>query len=524
MKKVFLVLMALALLAPSAIFANGQQSGGTANAAGYTGTLPYVEMDWYFGADPIGAPDWPMIQDALNAYIGTKLNMKLNMHLWPPQDWEQRMTVMVASGQDVGIIGFGSQSKLDYVIQSQRGSFYAIETLLEQYGKGTKALFNEGVWDAMKINGHIYGIPSLKDNCYIIPLIYNEEMAQKLGIDMTKAPTNGSDWYKLEPWLNDAIAKRDQVYGKLEEPLIGSTEIEMPYNFAIDNILNDSFLAVVNIPGIMDIKGFDEKTVFNLYATQEYRDFAHAQYRMVQKNILAYDYLDKPEWNPSGNMFAFVGWGYTYMPEHLNGPNYTTRMIDPSPSRLWTGTQNYYSSGTAISANCKNPDRAMMFLELVNNDPFVATLLRFGIEGTHWQRDAQGRMQLSGRNAENLTQKGYLLWYNAPVGNLTIVNAPESYSGPNNIMMTKMIQANKDAKLPTHMGFSLNIQPISNEIAACTNVVMEYRDTLRRGQAASEADVDRLINEFNTKLRANGIDRILAEAQRQADAFLAAKR
>jgi putative aldouronate transport system substrate-binding protein len=523
MKKALGIALVLTLALSTALFAAGRQGARAAgsNAPGYTGDLPYAEFDWYVGLDPVQSPDIPVVNEALNAYIGPKINAKVNLHYWPSTDWETRMTVMVSSGQDLGIIGFGSQSKLDYLIQAQRGSFYPIENLLNQYGTGTKALFNQGVWDAMTINGHIYGIPSLKDNCYIISFIYNEEMAQKLGVDAARAPYTGG-WYELENWLNDVKARRDQVLGtNIEEPLIAGTDLEMPYNFALNTLLNDSFLAVTNIEGIMDVAGYDPKTVFNLYGTQEYRDFAHAQWRMVQKNILAYDYTGKSEWNFTGNMFAFVGWGYTYMPEHLFGDAFTTRMVEPA--RVWTDTQNYYSAGTAISAASRNPERAMMLLEMVNNDPFVATMLRFGVEGQHWRRDAQGKMTFEGTRNAVASQRGYYYWYNAPVGNLTIVEAPEDHAGPGSVMFTKMNQFNREAKQPAYMGFSFDIQPVSNDIAACTNAVMEYRDTLRLGRAGSEAEVDRLIDEFNAKLRANGLERILAEAQRQADAFLAAR-
>ena len=40
------------------------------------------------------------------------------------------------------------------------------------------------IWNAMRIDGEIYGIPALKDNCYIMNMIYNEEMAEELGLDM----------------------------------------------------------------------------------------------------------------------------------------------------------------------------------------------------------------------------------------------------------------------------------------------------------------------------------------------------
>jgi hypothetical protein len=310
----------------------------------------------------------------------------------------------------------------------------------------------------------------------------------------------------------------------IEEPLIWNTAGgDMPLHFAVNALLDiGNLLAVTNIDGIMDVAGYDSKTVFNLYATKEYRDFAHAQWRMVQKNILAYDYTDKGEWQYTGNVFAYFGWGYTYIPEHLYGDAFTTRMVEPA--RVWTDTQNYYSAGTAISAASKNPERAMMFLELVNNDPVVATMMRFGIEGQHYKKDAQGRMTFEGTRNANAAERGYHYWYNAPVGNLTIVQAPEDYTGPNGIMFTKMNQFNKDAKQPVYMGFSFNIQPVSNEIAACNNVVMEYRNILSTGTAGSEAEVDRLIDEFNAKLKANGVDKILAEAQKQADAFLASRR
>ena len=44
----------------------------------------------------------------------------------------------------------------------------------------------------MKINGHIYGIPTLKDNGFYISLIYNDTMAQELGIDIDGFGNDGA--------------------------------------------------------------------------------------------------------------------------------------------------------------------------------------------------------------------------------------------------------------------------------------------------------------------------------------------
>jgi putative aldouronate transport system substrate-binding protein len=167
----------------------------------------------------------------------------------------------------------------------------------------------------------------------------------------------------------------------------------------------------------------------------------------------------------------------------------------------------------------------MMILNLVNTDSELATMMRFGIEGKHYIKNDQGKMQFEGseRNGGERADYGYYYWYAAPVGNLTIVNAPEGLIGPNGIMLTEMQKYNQTAVIPNHMGFVFDITPVSNEVAACTNVVMEYRDTLRNGQLGSEEEVDTTIDEFVAKLKSNNVDKIVAEVQSQINTWKAGK-
>jgi putative aldouronate transport system substrate-binding protein len=458
----------------------------------------------------------------MNEYLKEKVNANVNIYYWESKEWETKMTTMISAGQDVGIIGFGSQSKLDYVVHANRGSFYPLDDLLKQYGTGTLALFPEDIWECMKINGEIYGIPSLKDNCYIMSFIYNADMAEALGIDMSKVKY--TNWRQIEPFLEEVVKLRSEKFPEYDQyPLCGGAGREVPYNFALETFLNDSYLAVCNIDPFFDVKEYDDDTVFNLYATEEYREFCKSRQRMVEKNIFAYDYTGKSEWNYTGGMFAWPGWGYTYMQEHLYGDAFTTKMI--VSDHIWTETNNYFSAGTAISANCAQPERAMMILELVNTDPEFATMWRFGVKDEHYIINEQGKMQFEGskRNGGARADYGYYYWYAAPVGNLTIVNAPESLTGPDGIMLKEMVRYNNEAVRPKHMGFVFDITPVANEIAACTNVVMEYRDVLRNGQLESQDEVDRIVDEFVAKLEANGVDKIVAECQKQIEDWKASK-
>jgi len=484
-------------------------------------SLEPVHLDWYIGQSE--HPDDAIINDYINKYLTEKLNTTITLNFGTGDEYWGNMVTRISSGQDLGIIGFGSQTKLDYVVQSQRGAYYPLDgedALMDTYGEGTKALFDETVWNAMKINGHIYGIPTLKDNGFYISLIYNDTMAQELGVDV-----NGfkfESFRDVEDLAYEVKEKRDAAHPEWAEyPVLWNVALSHPYNFAVENFLNDSFFAVCNVPGIDTIEGYDNETVFNLYDTPEYLEFAIQKQKMVEDGIYAYDYTDRSEWQYTGAVFGWVGWGYTYMEEHMYGDNFVTkmRMFD----KTWTDTNNFFSAGTAISANCATPDRAMMVLNLVNTDSEFATMMRFGFAPDYWTTDAEGKMTFEGTKNEKPGERAYYNWYMAPVGNLTIVNAPEKLTGPDGIMLKNMMALNDSCIKAQHLGFTFDTAPVVNEVAACTSVEMEYKNDLVRGQLADEDDVKDTVAEFVDKLNANGVATVIDEVTKQIAAWEAAR-
>lgn len=479
-------------------------------------------IDWYFGQSETSNPDWQKVNEAINEYLAEQIGVNVNLHFWgKAEDWE-KMTTMISAGQDVGIIGFGSQTKLDYVINSQRGAYYPIEDYLNSdLGAGTKALFDEGIWDAMTIDGHIYGIPSLKDNGFYISMVYNKTMADELGIDVNEFEFGS--FQDVTAWAYNVKEKRDAAHPEMAEyPVIWNVAAVHPYNFAVENFLNGSFFAVCNIPEIMQIESVpDTETVFNIYETPEFKEFAIQKQKAVEDGIYLYDYTDKSEILYGGNVFAQVGWGYTYFQSDMWGSAVETdgRMFD----QMWTDTNNFFSAGTAISSKCANPEAAFKVLNLVNTDSKFATMMRFGIEGTHYTRDAEGKMTFEGTANNDRSNSLYYNWYMAPVGNLTIVEAPESLSGPDGIMLTKMAQYNEECIQAAHMGFVFDQNVVATEVAACISAEKEYYNDLVTGQLADEEEVVEIIDELNAKLAANGLDKVLAEVVAQMDAWKAAK-
>ena len=81
------------------------------------------------------------------------------------------------------------------------------------------------------------------------------------------------------------------------------------------------------------------------------------------------------------------------------------------------------------------------------------------------------------------------MWYAAPLGNLLIVNAPADLTGPNNELLTEMARLNEECAIPTHMGFSFNTENVVNEVAACTNIVMQYQSDIATGKLNSQEEM-----------------------------------
>ena len=77
---------------------------------------------------------------------------------------------------------------------------------------------------------------------------------------------------------------------------------------------------------------------------------------------------------------------------------------------------------------------------------------------------------------------------------------------------------NDSAAVSPNLGFLFDTTNVENEVAAVSGVIAEYQSDIFYGMLD---DVEGRINDFVEKLNANGIEKIVAEAQTQLDAWRA---
>lgn len=497
-----------------------ESQGDTAEADGQNSSgddLEYVELQWYVLSYQMGnITDVDMIQAALDEYFMEKINCKVKLNIMDAGGYAETMPTKLMSGEEVDLLAVTGD--ISYYTYAKMGAFYPIDTIWDEYGTNLKSLFKDNVWDGLTVDGHVYGVPVLKDNCYIIGYIYNDTLAKELGLDMEQGWSGPQE---MEEFLIDAVKIRDEKFPEYKGmPLMPYNDVFCPYYVALEQF-GCSELAVCNVPGKEAVSEYGTDTVYNFFETEKFRELCLMKQRLVSAGVLADN-----GFNFEGNIAAepstllLNGWGYTWISEDLNGENYDSKLVVyDNPYMEGSG---YAGAMTAIGAKSKNPERAMMAMDIINNDPYVATMLRFGIEGEHWEKDADGKMQLANRNAD-VANPGWLQWYGPFYGNLTIVEAPESYGGPDNIMLKKMAEYNNNAILTTHMGFIPDLSAIENELSACNNVISEYYDYLKYGYLESPEAVNKSVDDFVAKLKENGSEKIVAEIQAQIDAWEASK-
>ena len=177
-------------------------------------------------------------------------------------------------------------------------------------------------------------------------------------------------------------------------------------------------------------------------------------------------------------------------PVRFYGPVYSTVSIQ--------GSMN------AVSRNSKYKAEALKLLELVNTDTKLRDMLCYGIEGKHFN------YVNNGQQVHQIIVDWSLVNYQQ--GNYFIitpqVTVPPGY-------WDEVRHQNETATPSVMLGFMMDVEPVLNDLTNCRTTWEKYSVDLMNGVSDPEAVLPVIIAD----LKANGLDRVMAEAQRQVDEF-----
>ncbi|MCK6076230.1 ABC transporter substrate-binding protein [Paenibacillus silvae] len=455
------------------------ESGGAGNDT--------VQLIWY----TIGTPqkDVNKVMETVSQYTKEKINATVTMKMVDWGDYAQKMQVNVASGEPMDII-FTSAGGFDYVQNARKVAFLELDELLPKYGQDLIKTINPAFLSGSKVDGHNYGIPANKELPQQEVWRFNKTLVDKYKLDTSGVRTLDS----LEPLLKTI---------KENEP--GVTPFAMdknyvpyvPYDYVIQNLpmavkLDTTDFKIVNILETPEMK--EALTTMNKYYKAGYISSEAATTGSTNDLTTSGNwFLDRAQTQPLADNQWSASYGY---------PVVST----PASDAVITNT-SVQGSIMAISANSEYPEKAMEFLNLLNTDPVLRNMVDSGIEGTHYKKVDDTHME-NLPESKNYDMPSYSLGNNM----LLYLNSND----PDN-KWEEFKKFNAEGVDSPILSFNFDASKVSAELTAVQNVKEQYWAALMTGTIDPATNLDQVIEKFNQA----GLERVMAEAQSQLDAWRA---
>ncbi|MGO4693953.1 ABC transporter substrate-binding protein [Paenibacillus sp. 2TAB26] len=484
-KKRFMPALALMLVMSIVLSA----CGGSKNEGEGTAEKP-VELLWY----TIGTPqkDVDKVMQEVSKYTAEKIGVTVKMSMIDWGDYSQKLQVMTASGEAVDIM-FTSSWAFDYVQNARKGAFMQIDDLLKSHGKGIVDTLDPAFLEGSKIDGHNYGIPANKELPAQEVWRFNKQYVDKYKIDISKVNTLES----LEPLLKTIKENEQGVYpfavDKNQMPYV-------PYDYVIEKLP----MAVS-----LDTKDYKLVNVLDTPEMKQALTTMHKYYKAGYIPTEAATMDSMTDVQTTGKWFSDRATTQPFA-DNLWSASYGYPVVSTPASKALIYNWSVMGSMQAISANSKYPEKAMEFLNLLNTDPVLRNMIDSGIENVHYKKTGDNVM-------ENLDESKNYDMPTFSLGNvmLTYLNTTD----PTN--KWEEFKKFNDAGTPAPLlGFNFDPSKVTTEIASVQNVREEFWAPLMTGTV----DPETYIKRANEKFKAAGLDKIMAEAQRQLDEWKAANK
>jgi putative aldouronate transport system substrate-binding protein len=490
MKKTFFVIGVLLIMSTAVAFAGGGKQSGQAG-----GGQPFV-IDWYW-VENLEEPDQDLISAEISKIIEQKIGVKVQMHILDWWTYSTKVDLMLAAGEKIDLI---STTTLPFHQMIAKDYLLPLDSLYAAYGKEMAQYMNKYNLEGCMSGGKLYAIPTPKEAGGAYGYVIRKDYVDATGVDLSKVKTledMTAIWAKFKAYdpnfsiYNNSVAYLDlmgfQVLGdgpgriyKNDSPTIVN-EYEHPAFQAVTKLWHDWYVA-----------GYINKET----ATP---NFAHTA-ALRDDKIQAIG--GQCKYSITAEVSAGIGGKYEYVKVVLQPPTALT----------FTG----YECAFSIPRNSANPEAVMKFLNLLMSDPQVHNLANFGIEGRNYVNLPDGRISFPpGVDPANLTYNPNVVWEN---GNMFISKLWDSYPEPVGFM--KGLKEYNDSVAPSvALGFSFDSDPVKTEVAACENVKKEFQEVILSGAQAPGEYTARM----NQQFKAAGIDKVIAEKQRQLNAWRASR-
>lgn len=471
--------------------ANAPPTTGTTTAA--TTQVASTELNIMYLGNP--QPDVGLVQDALNKILEPKINVRVKLTGVGAGAYMQQQNLITSSNEKVDLMITFPYTYTSLVAQNK---IQEIGPLLDQYGQGVKAALGDYL-KGSTINGKIYGVRPISDLAGGGGLVIRKDIVDKYKIDISNI-SNYEDMGRILKAIKDKEPNSTPMTYPSES--VGMVEMQMPFDM---DKMSDFFGALMY--GQPDLK------LINPFESTYYADKVKTMRDWYTKGYIMKDAGTSTE---DHRAIVKAGKAYCYISPTKPGldvqesttvglPMYISEYSTPV-----SATSNITLFQWVVPNGATDAKLSVQMLNEMYTNAAVENLMAWGIEGKHYVKQADGTIGFPA-GVDN-TNSGYFLNVPWMFGNEFLDYV---WTGNPPDIWQKTKEHNEKATISKAMGFTYDPTPVKSEVAALTSTYGQYK----RGLESGSVDPAKVLPEMISKLKASGIDKVIAEKQKQFDAW-----
>jgi putative aldouronate transport system substrate-binding protein len=462
-------------------------SGSSSDGAGGSVNLTYQYMAF------VNAPDQSLIQQAVNARLKA-LGTSFTVTLQPVLDYTQKMTLNMSAG-NVADVFFTASWTNDYFKNAGSGNMLALDDLLPKHAPKLWASMPRSIWQGARVNGKVYGAINQQRFPKLWGTTVRRDLAEKYDLDVASL----TGYKDLEPFFAKVKAGEKDVIGWATDNDITGT-VFYPEIQGWDPVATTYGLAIK----------YDDpaRKVFNVYATDEYREAAELVYRWRQLGYTTKDPLsgaDRASKQHAGSIAAFVAQAPPTNPQLESFPTLSKSFV----ANPILNTDGCASTLTAVSRDTSHPEECVQFMELLNTDKVLYNLLCFGIEGKHYVLKDGVASLPPGVDATHDRYNPNIDWQFGNQFNAYYRTAEDAKAKRWDVEGA----LNKSAATSTALGFALDTTQLRTQVATVTAAITQYQQQVAIGLVKPSDGVPKLLKQLDRA----GMSTLQSAAQQQMD-------
>lgn len=451
------------------------------------------------------------VEDAINEITESEINTHVNLTVYEIGAYDQQIGLMMSSGEQVDLMLTLPGGSAGYTTMRAQGQLMDITKLLDEHGQPIKELLGN-LLAATTMEGSVYSVPVYYDTSTSEYIVMRTNVLEDLGLlekaqnmtsldeyeEILEAVKNSENWSSLSPIVAGA-----GIFLPVGSGCLGESDFA---DMTTVDYLGDTLQIVCADPTGKDT------TVKLFYETGEYQ-------KMIQRAA---------DWYNKGYIYKDAGTDPTASSELIKN-NVGFSSLIPSEYGIEAHqsvecgqpvtcvkmvsypitTGSYIKFTWGVPSTAKEPEAAVTFLTMMYTDSRIANLLAWGIEDVDYEVTDGIAHYVEGNENPAYHSQDYMF------GNQFLVTPWDgSQADKREITMEIMKRTPESA----YLGFSCDLSTVSNEIAAITTVLAQYRGQLETGMAG-----DGVYEEFIKELKSAGAQKVVDCYQEQLDHWLETK-